>query len=235
MKKYVVEPGDTLYQISQKTGVRVPLLLASNPQLQNPNELMPGMHMVIPELGKPAKTSQAKSKVRKQSSSYQGPSYFGFVWPHQVQSTDTWEALTKKYGVSLEQLQHVNPHVGPDQMPPEGDMLYVPTSTLPMMMEQGGAGSFAGGAAMGQTPDQTSYGPHTHAPFRYEAGTVQNGQPEGWYVDGDESSSFFASSSLVEMTPPDVRADVRGQTQETAAEDDEGWSGALTVQLDGDA
>jgi len=54
MKKYIVREGDTMWEISQATGVRLNLLLAANPQVQDPNQLQPGSLLVIPELGKQA-------------------------------------------------------------------------------------------------------------------------------------------------------------------------------------
>src|SRR5579875_2406196 len=93
LKKYVIRPGDTLYQISKRTGIRLPLLLASNPQITNPNQLVPGTTIVIPELGKPVShTPKAASTVPGKPSTTASapktgvkkshiPQYFGFVFP----------------------------------------------------------------------------------------------------------------------------------------------------------
>nr|WP_237699905.1 LysM domain-containing protein [Alicyclobacillus acidocaldarius] len=66
MKKYVVKPGESLYQISRKTGVRLPLILAANPQIKNANDITPGMTIIIPELGK-GTSSKPKAKKRSRS------------------------------------------------------------------------------------------------------------------------------------------------------------------------
>lgn len=52
MKKYIVREGDTMWEISQATGVRLNLLMAANPQITDPGQLQPGSLIVIPELGK---------------------------------------------------------------------------------------------------------------------------------------------------------------------------------------
>jgi len=52
VKKYIVDNGDTMWKISHATGVKLNLLLASNPQVQNPNILPIGSLIWIPELGK---------------------------------------------------------------------------------------------------------------------------------------------------------------------------------------
>jgi LysM repeat protein len=52
MKKYVVEQGDTMWSIAEAMGIRPKLLMASNPQVKNPNQLRPGSVIVIPELTK---------------------------------------------------------------------------------------------------------------------------------------------------------------------------------------
>ncbi|GEO24226.1 hypothetical protein AAC03nite_00110 [Alicyclobacillus acidoterrestris] len=129
MKKYVIQPGDTLYQISRRTGVRVPLLLAANPQIQNPDKLMVGTTIVIPELGKPAKDKVEKSAHAQDETV---PAYFGFVWPHQAAEGDTWQKIAERYGVKLEQLHHTNPEAAEAGEPAVGSVVYVPTGALPV-------------------------------------------------------------------------------------------------------
>ncbi|GLV12827.1 hypothetical protein Heshes_05110 [Alicyclobacillus hesperidum] len=128
MKKYVVKPGESLYQISRKTGVRLPLLLAANPQIQNANDIVPGMTIVIPELGKPVKSGKAKkassAKTTKQA---KAKPYFGFVWPHHVQAGETWAEIAARYGVSVAQVEHLNPTVAGQPLQP-GMIVYVPLS-----------------------------------------------------------------------------------------------------------
>lgn len=45
---YIVQPGDTLWIISQKYKVPLSEVIAANPQLQNPNLIYPGDKVVVP-------------------------------------------------------------------------------------------------------------------------------------------------------------------------------------------
>lgn len=252
MKKYVVKPGDTLYQISKRTGVRIPLLLAANPQIQDPSQLMAGMDMVIPELGKPAKGEPA-AKSAKPSATM--PPYFGFVWPHQVAQGETWDALAKKYGVKLEQLHHVNPEAAQAGKLQPGDIVYVPTAAYPTPASKAKPGTAkppgtvpaskkpstgAGNKSSNQTNQVTGtstdgmYGPHTHYPYRSQAQQRADTMdvPPNWYVD-DESSSLFAGDALEGRSSQDLRS-TSSNSRSLPATDGDGWSDAFTVRLDGD-
>jgi LysM repeat protein len=147
MKKYVVRDGDTMWAISKRTGVRLNLLMAANPQLSDPMALSPGQIIMIPELtkkkhdvGKPMPTSSyqpsaAPSETPPLQTSHHGyvkvesrettPAYFGFVWPHVVRSNETWDTIAAQYGLSQHQLQHLNPTDTPNALH-EGDVLYIP-------------------------------------------------------------------------------------------------------------
>ncbi|SIT07295.1 LysM peptidoglycan-binding domain-containing protein [Alicyclobacillus vulcanalis] len=132
MKKYVVKPGESLYQISRKTGVRLPLILAANPQIKNANDITPGMTIVIPELGKGTtskpKAKKAQSKPAKTSAA--AKPYFGYVWPHAVQPGETWESIAERYNVTVEDLEHLNPAIASRALAP-GLVVYVPLGTEP--------------------------------------------------------------------------------------------------------
>ncbi|MFB5192083.1 LysM peptidoglycan-binding domain-containing protein [Alicyclobacillus fastidiosus] len=178
MKKYVIQPGDTLYQISQRTGVRVPLLLASNPQIQNPGQLMVGTTIVIPELGKPAKSKAGKSTSSQRE---KVPPYFGFVWPHQVAEGDTWDAIAKKYGVKLEQLHHVNPEAAEVGQLTVGHVVYVPTAALKLPNRSEAKGAPHGAMQYPGTPMMPFEGPGVYA-YPYPTGQpAPGGMP---YVPG---------------------------------------------------
>jgi LysM repeat protein len=52
VKKYIVRDKDTMWSISKATGVRLNLLMAANPQIQDPHQIRPGSVIVVPELHK---------------------------------------------------------------------------------------------------------------------------------------------------------------------------------------
>ncbi|MCL6636796.1 MAG: LysM peptidoglycan-binding domain-containing protein [Alicyclobacillus sp.] len=141
MKTYVVKPGDTLWKISQATGVRLNQLLAANPHIKDPHQLRPGEILVIPDTTASADTvgqmaaapapppaggptSPAPPAAPEPPPMGEIPPYFGFVWPHVVQPGETWESIARQYGVSIQQLRQLNPMHGP--MLQAGDLLYVP-------------------------------------------------------------------------------------------------------------
>jgi LysM repeat protein len=142
MKKYVVREGDTMWKISKRTGVRLPLLMAANPQVRDPNNLQPGMVILIPELdkggttqsGKPAQAGKAsQSPTATGTAGVPGdeamvPPYFGFVSPHVVQAGEDWQTLSETYGIPVMQLQQMN--ASQKQTLQQGDIVYVP-SALP--------------------------------------------------------------------------------------------------------
>jgi LysM repeat protein len=147
MKKYVVREGDTMWAISKRTRVRLNLLMAANPQLSDPNALSPGQIIMVPELtkkkqgvGKPMQTSSYQPSAAtggtpppqpshhgyvKVQSREPTPAYFGFVWPHVVRPNETWDSIAAQYGLSQQQLQHLNPTETPNALH-GGDVLYIP-------------------------------------------------------------------------------------------------------------
>ncbi|WP_206831744.1 LysM peptidoglycan-binding domain-containing protein [Alicyclobacillus fructus] len=130
MKKYVVKPGESLYQISRKTGVRLPLILAANPQIQNANDIAPGMTIVIPELGKGTSAKPKAKKSQPKAKKEVAKPYFGYVWPHAVQPGETWTSIADRYNVTVEDLEHLNPALAARELTP-GLVVYVPLGAQP--------------------------------------------------------------------------------------------------------
>lgn len=48
--KHKVEKGDTMWKIAEKYNVPLPLLIAANPHIANPNDIHPGETIFIPRL-----------------------------------------------------------------------------------------------------------------------------------------------------------------------------------------
>jgi LysM repeat protein len=136
MKKYIVREGETMWSISKATGVRLNLLMAANPQVRDPNRLKPGMVLVIPELHKKAGTTNVEPKPEPAPTMQAPgpeqlapgdttPGFFGFVWPHVVQSGETWSDIAQKYNVSMEQLYNLNPSSQGAELQ-DGQVIYIP-------------------------------------------------------------------------------------------------------------
>lgn len=46
---YIVQTGDTLYQIAHKFNTSVNAIISVNPQISNPNKILPGQTLIIPD------------------------------------------------------------------------------------------------------------------------------------------------------------------------------------------
>ncbi len=227
MKKYVIRPGDTMYTISKKTGVRLPLLLAANPHISHPEQLQPGMTIVIPELGKPA-----KNQVPPPPASHKGPKeeapkttipqYFGFVWPHVVQRDESAEQIAVRYGVTTAQIEMLNPNLSIGQPLQPGTVLYIPYMASPEAKKP----------KVSQPPPQPTNGsgPHTHAPYRDQESVAKfsYGIPSNWDGDVDESSSLMSS-----WDEWDEATQTRGKKLKPGQSAD-GWSQTFTIHHDED-
>lgn len=47
-RPYVVKPGDTMYMIARQYNIPLDVLIAANPQIQNPDLIYPGQVIMIP-------------------------------------------------------------------------------------------------------------------------------------------------------------------------------------------
>ncbi len=231
LKKYVIRPGDTMYSISKKTGVRLPLLLASNPHITNPDQITPGMTIVVPELGKPAKNHLAKAKqiqMEKQKPKAAGaaPQYFGFVWPHVVEQGETTTDVAKRYRITPEQLTMLNPHLNLNQPLTPGTTIYIPFMSSPE----------AGKPPVKEAPVQplNSEGPHSHSPYRHskQKGHFGYGIPPHWDGDVDESSSLM--SSWDEWDKATSARSTNEATDKVPGTNGDGWSNTFTIRNDED-
>lgn len=46
---YTVQKGDTLWQIARRNRISLESLIAANPQILDPNQIMPGMQIKVPQ------------------------------------------------------------------------------------------------------------------------------------------------------------------------------------------
>ncbi|BCJ86969.1 M14 family metallopeptidase [Effusibacillus dendaii] len=100
--QYVVKPGDTLYRIAYRFSIRMETLLAANPQLGNPSILVPGQILYVPRRS----------------------------WQlYVIQPGDTLYKIGRKFGVTVAQLQSVNPGIDPNRLQ-IGEVINIP-DTLP--------------------------------------------------------------------------------------------------------
>ncbi|CAM3512013.1 M14 family zinc carboxypeptidase [Marinicrinis lubricantis] len=103
MYTYVVRKGDTLYRLARRFGIHVNSIVNANPQLENPNVLVPGQVINIPERG---------------SNLYV------------VQPGDTLYDISIRFQVPMEQLAAANPDVDPAMLIPGQSLIIPPGAEL---------------------------------------------------------------------------------------------------------
>ena len=95
--QYLVRPGDTLFTIARRFGLTVPLLLAANPQIVDPDIISPGQVInltVTPPLPPPMNTARFYVSV-----------------------SETLLSISRRTGVSLQAILAANPQiVDPDRI-----------------------------------------------------------------------------------------------------------------------
>lgn len=99
---YIVQPGETLYGISKRNGLTVDELTKANEALLN-GVLKSGQKLIIPtRKGVLPSSNSSNSVVSKETTSSKY---------HLVEPKETKFGLSKKYGVTIEQLENLNPHI----------------------------------------------------------------------------------------------------------------------------
>jgi LysM repeat protein len=121
MSSYTVQPGDSMYAISQRLGVTLQALEAANPQVRPPAfQINVGDVLKIPGKGP-------------------GPTPSGGTYT--VQPGDSMYIISQKLGITLQALEALNPQVKPPAFLLNiGDVLKIPGGKSP------GTGSAPGGA-----------------------------------------------------------------------------------------
>lgn len=90
MPYLIVQPGDTLKQLSHQNHVSYQRLLAANPQIRNPNLIYPGQVVILPTPYQRRPVSQVQRVVRP---------------------GDTMFNIAQEYRVPLDQLIAMNPQI----------------------------------------------------------------------------------------------------------------------------
>lgn len=104
---YVIQPGDSLWRLSQRYGISVDTLIDVN-GLSKPDRLVVGQAIVIPT-----------------------PERF-----HTVQTGETLSQIADRYGISVEELVRTNQIQNPDVISP-GQILFIPQTSRPTIEVNG--------------------------------------------------------------------------------------------------
>lgn len=108
---YVIQPGDTLFLIARRFRVTVEDILASNPQIIDPDLIFPGQIIGIPLPGPPP------------------PPVSGITYI--VQPGDTFFSIAQQFGVSLAALIAANPQIADPNLIFPGQFITIPAGPVP--------------------------------------------------------------------------------------------------------
>jgi morphogenetic protein associated with SpoVID len=108
LKIHMVKSGDTLYEIAQKYNVDLEKLIASNPQIADPNVIEVGMKVKIPNAPTPVLPPT------------------DYLHKHVVVQGDTLWKLGKSWNVPLQMLIKANPQLKNPNILMTGEVVYIP-------------------------------------------------------------------------------------------------------------
>ncbi|ABR48975.1 Peptidoglycan-binding LysM [Alkaliphilus metalliredigens QYMF] len=91
---YVIQSGDTFFNIARRYNIAVEALIAANPDV-NPDALQIGQEVCVPAVRPPAPCPGVTYTIR---------------------AGDTFYSIAIRYGVTVEQLRAVNPNVDPERL-----------------------------------------------------------------------------------------------------------------------
>lgn len=102
---YVMQPGDTLFAVTQQCGVPLPALLDANPQIGDINDIAVGTAIAIP--GGPGAAPQPPAADAPQ------PPAAADAQTHTVAPGESLSAIARQFGVTVEDLMAANPGLDP--------------------------------------------------------------------------------------------------------------------------
>lgn len=143
MNYHIVQPGDSLWSISQAHGCSLQALLAANPQISNPNNITVGARINLPDgctpestppparPDRPPITVEQEGSLGSMSESDRDalcsrlrelPRPLIYV----VKQDDNIYQLAKCFDLSIKEIMQVNPQIqNPDMIYP-GDKIFIP-------------------------------------------------------------------------------------------------------------
>ena len=111
---HVVEPGQTLYAISRVYNISQKEISIENPGVISGIRIGQTLKIPVESSTEEEQINTSESRVKRKGKS-----------SHKVKKGDTFYSISKKYGISQEELQKANPSVRMDELRP-GQRLHIP-------------------------------------------------------------------------------------------------------------
>lgn len=121
---YTVQAGDTLFNIARRFSVSLDALIAANPQIADPNLIMPGQQVCVP-VQPPARPPEPSPPSPPPPPSCLG----GFIYT--VQPGDTMAGIADKFDVPEVMLMRANPQITDPAKIVPGQQICIPVPPVP--------------------------------------------------------------------------------------------------------
>ena len=115
---HVVEPGQTLYAISRAYNISQKEISIENPGVISGIRIGQTLKIPVESSTEEEQINTSESEVKRKGRS-----------SHKVKKGDTFYSISKKYGITQEELQKANPNVRMDELSP-GQRLHIPKPTV---------------------------------------------------------------------------------------------------------
>ena len=163
MNNHIIQKGESLWTIAQQYGISLAELLAANPQISDPNNIIAGTRIFLPEgvcmemtppplpmpqpmprpglpefsagMGLPDMSEDERGEVCEELRRLPRPLIYV------VKKNDNIYQLAKCFDISMKELLQVNPHIqNPDMIYP-GDKIFIPRQRSNINLSTLNAGS----------------------------------------------------------------------------------------------
>ncbi len=137
MLTYTVQHGDTLWEIAKENQISLDSLLMANPQISDPNIIMPGMKLHIPQLSpysresntatmsNKAKAATADSETKKsQAAGAQTTKQRPYIYF--AKQGESLQNIAKANQLSFGELAKVNQHLPANKALKNNDKVFIP-------------------------------------------------------------------------------------------------------------
>jgi spore coat assembly protein SafA len=123
---HTVKSGDTLWAIAQRNDVTVKQLVDANPQLRNPDLIVPGQRLTIPDHRDDRATPQAPQVAKPAAAGIGHDAPEVAATAYTVRGGDTMSRIAEQHDIPLLALIAANPQIRNPSLIHPGDVLLIP-------------------------------------------------------------------------------------------------------------